>query len=388
MNGHHDAIPAIDLFAGAGGLSLGAALAGLDVRLMVDNDDAACDTLRANSRRHTGVVLEADISGLDGKTLRTRAGLTRDDPLIIVGGAPCQPFSKAAYWTDPGEDARYRRARSRGEDAAKPMPILHAKPDSRRSLVAEYWRLVEETQADAFLFENVPSILHPRNRVVVDGLVASATSAGYCVRVVKANAADFGVAQRRQRVFVLGSRRRRPHVPAATHAVRARQGGGLPPAVTAGAAISHLDRPRFAEPEEVVEGRWAQHLAEIPPGSNYKFHTEWAGHPEPTFVAETRFWNSLPKLSPDLPSWTIAASPGPWTGPFHWRSRRLRTTEMAALQSFPADYRFAGSRRERVRQIGNAVPPRLAAHMAAAVAATFGGDPAPAADLLAATCAG
>jgi len=61
---------------------------------------------------------------------------------------------------------------------------------------------------------------------------------------------------------------------------------------------------------------------------------------------------------------------------------------MAALQSFPDDYRFAGSRRERVRQIGNAVPPRLAAHMAAAVAATFGGDPAPAADLLAATCAG
>jgi len=96
---------------------------------------------------------------------------------------------------------------------------------------------------------------------------------------------------------------------------------------------------------------------------NYKAHTAWSGHPNPAFVTETRFWNFLLKLSPNLPSWTIAASPGPWTGPFHWESRRLRTPELAALQSFPIGYKFQGSRRERVKQIGNAVPPLLAKKM-------------------------
>lgn len=97
----------------------------------------------------------------------------------------------------------------------------------------------------------------------------------------------------------------------------------------------------------------------MPPGWNYKAHTAWGGHPNPTFVTETRFWNFLLKLSPDQPSWTIPANPGPWTGPFHWDSRRLRTPELAALQGFPPGYVFEGSRRERVRQIGNAAPPPL-----------------------------
>jgi DNA (cytosine-5)-methyltransferase 1 len=104
-------------------------------------------------------------------------------------------------------------------------------------------------------------------------------------------------------------------------------------------------------------------LAEVPPGWNYKWHTAWAGHPRPSFVTETRFWNFLLKLSPELPSWTINASPGPWTGPFHWSTRRLRTPELGALQTFPRGYKFAGPRRERVRQIGNAVPCRLAEHV-------------------------
>ena len=117
---------------------------------------------------------------------------------------------------------------------------------------------------------------------------------------------------------------------------------------------------KYFEPEEVISGRWAQHLAEIPPGWNYKALTEWAGHKNPSFVTETRFWNFLLKLSPDRPSSTIAASPGPWTGPFHWTNRRLRTPELAALQGFPRGYKFEGPRRERIRQLGNAVPVPLA----------------------------
>jgi DNA (cytosine-5)-methyltransferase 1 len=145
----------------------------------------------------------------------------------------------------------------------------------------------------------------------------------------------------------------------------------LPSAVTAGEALSGLGIKKYFEPEEVVEGRWAKHLEEVPPGWNYKAHTAWAKHPNPTFVTETRFWNFLLKLATDRPSWTIAASPGPWTGPFHWANRRLRTIELAALQGFPLDYSIQGSRRERVRQMGNAVPVPLAKAMIRSVIETL-----------------
>src|SRR5262249_50651012 len=134
----------------------------------------------------------------------------------------------------------------------------------------------------------------------------------------------------------------------------------LPAPVNAGEALRPLEDERYFEPEEVVKGRYAKELREVPPGQNYKALSAWAGHPNPVFEAESRFWSFLLKLSPDLPSWTIQANPGPWVGPFHWTSRRLRTVELAALQTFPPSYSFAGKRRDRVRQIGNAVPARLA----------------------------
>jgi DNA (cytosine-5)-methyltransferase 1 len=362
-----DGIPVIDLFAGAGGLGIGAALAGGDVRVSLELDARACETLRLNADPSSHLVVEADVATLGGVKLRELARLSKSDPVIVVGGAPCQPFSKAAYWTDPGDDSRYRRARTRGEQALKPRPILEARPDERRTLVEEFWRVVEESRADGFVFENVPSIAHPRNRPVLDGLVAAAENAGYSTTVVKANAVAYGVPQARERVFVLGSRRAAPLLPRATHNLIGEDRLDLAQPVTAGVALRGLDAPQFFEPEEVVAGRWADHLHSVPPGWNYKAHTAWAGHPNPTFETETRFWNFLLKLSPDRPSWTLAATPGPWTGPFHWNSRRLRTVEMAALQSFPRDYKFAGPRRERVRQIGNAVPPLLASRMVKSV---------------------
>src|SRR5687767_2302550 len=101
-------VPVIGLFAGAGGLEIGAHLAGADVRLSVDNDKIACETLRLNPSYHpNGSVLEGDVSKLDGKALRKAAGLSSHDPCIVIGGPPCQPFSKSSYWTDPGDDSRY-----------------------------------------------------------------------------------------------------------------------------------------------------------------------------------------------------------------------------------------------------------------------------------------
>ncbi len=155
-------IPVIGLFSGAGGLEIGATLAGADVRLAVDNDAFACQTLRTNTKYHEGEIVQADVATLCGSQLRALARLSKKDPCILIGGPPCQPFSKAAYWTDPGDDSRYRRARARGESASKPSPITRAKPDQRRSLVTEYLRLIKEVTPEAFLFENVPSITHPQ----------------------------------------------------------------------------------------------------------------------------------------------------------------------------------------------------------------------------------
>ncbi|MEL7684457.1 DNA cytosine methyltransferase [Citromicrobium bathyomarinum] len=365
--GRMSRMPVIDLFAGAGGLSIGANDAGCEVRVCVELDPVACKTLRANKSWH-GAVLEADVSKITGLDLREAARLAPGDPLIVVGGAPCQPFSKAAYWVEEGEESRYRRARAAGIAIERPAAPTKPRPDERRTLVEEFWRLIYESNADGFVFENVPSIKHPRNRPVLDGFRNAAEAAGYRVTEVTANAAEYGVAQKRERVFLLGAKRGKPTAPEPTHTLKGEE--GRKPAVTAGEALEGFDHPDFFEPEEVVTGRWADHLRTVPPGGNYKAHTAWAGHPNPTFVTETRFWNFLLKLSPDRPSWTIAASPGPWTGPFHWTSRRLRTVEMAALQGFPERYNLVGSRREKVRQMGNAVPPPLARRMIEAVLAT------------------
>ena len=92
------------------------------------------------------------------------------------------------------------------------------------------------------------------------------------------------------------------------------------------------------------------------PGKNY---LSLCDGKKSNFIKNTRFWNFLLKLKPDLPSWTIAAQPGPWVGPFHWNNRRLRVPEIAAIQTFPKNYKFFGNRRSIQKQIGNAVPPLL-----------------------------
>jgi DNA (cytosine-5)-methyltransferase 1 len=359
-------IPVIDLFAGAGGISVGARLAGGEVRLAIDIDEAACKTLASNPNWH-GDILSTDVCSITGDEVRSKAKLSARDPLIIVGGPPCQPFSKAAYWSEGGEEARFRRARAEGLKVVRSTKTLEPRPDQRRNLVFEFLRVILETRADAFVFENVPTIKHPRNIALLESFKRGAQDGGYILTEVIANAAEFGVAQTRQRVFLLGCRHRAPRAPTPTNSTDGCGSLFLPPAVTARDAIERYDTDEFHEPEEVVVGRWAQHLREVPPGGNYKVHTAWAGHPKPTFVTETRFWHFLLKLAPNRPAWTIAASPGPWTGPFHWKNRRLRTTEMAALQGLPENYIIAGSRWSRVKQIGNAVPPPLAKAMVRSV---------------------
>jgi DNA (cytosine-5)-methyltransferase 1 len=354
-------IPIIDLFSGAGGLGLGALKAGGDLRLSVEIDEMACETMRSNHQIHTGNILCEDVCNLSGDQLKEFAGIKRNDPFIIVGGPPCQPFSKASYWTDPGNDSRYRRARMNGLVLERPQVIKKAKKDERRSLIFEFFRLIKESKPDGILFENVPSILHPRNIGTFTKFRKAIEEIGYKTLLVKVNGQDFGIAQKRQRIILLGLQADLPSTPIKTHSDNVFEiHEGLLPYVTSGQALKKYNVKKYFEKEEIVVGKWANHLFEIPPGMNYKALTKWAGHKKPTFVAETRFWNFLLKLDPNLPSWTIAANPGPWTGPFHWNDRRLRTVELAVLQGFPDTYKFAGTRRDIVKQIGNALPSHIA----------------------------
>jgi DNA (cytosine-5)-methyltransferase 1 len=243
----------------------------------------------------------------------------------------------------------------------RPEVIREAKEDNRRSLVLEFFRLIKESKPEGFVFENVPSILHPRNIETFAAFRKAVEEIGYKTTLAKVNGQDYGIAQKRQRIILLGLKSETPQMPIRTHSDDVFEiSKGLLPYVTTGQALKRYDIKKYFEKEEIITGKWADQLFEIPPGMNYKALTEWAGHHNPTFVAETRFWNFLLKLDPNLPSWTIAANPGPWTGPFHWKNRRLRTVELAVLQGFPENYVFAGNRRDRVKQIGNALPSHIA----------------------------
>ncbi len=344
-------LPAISLFSGAGGLDLGAESAGYAIRASVEHEHDAAETLRANFPN--SAILNRDIKTLSTKELIRAAGLRKGEAELLVGGPPCTPFSKSGNWLE------YKR---KGLD-----------PEA--SLLDHYLRVLAETRPRTFLLENVYGLAYRNHNMPwLEHLLKAAGDLGYYVNHRVLLAADFGVPQRRQRLFVLGSRSRMPEFPEPTHSgpheTRTKYDETLTPHVTTGDAIGDLaDRDELAEEQEAVNGKYGHLLPEIPPGSNYLFFTAKRGHPKPLFEWRKRYWSFLLKLDPAQPSPTIQAQPGPYVGPFHWNNRRLRLGEILRLQTFPEDHSIAGSRRSAQVQVGNAVPPVLAQRVAAALRA-------------------
>ena len=142
------------------------------------------------------------------------------------------------------------------------------------------------------------------------------------------------------------------------------KGKGLKPHESVKEFVRKFDKNKYFEKEEITsKGTYGKDLEKIPPGKNYLALTERAGIKNPKFKYGKRFWSFLLKLSPDKPSWTITAQPGPWVGPFHWNNRRLRVPEIAAIQTFPESYKFYGSRMSIKKQKGKAVQPILGKKM-------------------------
>ena len=144
---------------------------------------------------------------------------------------------------------------------------------------------------------------------------------------------------------------------------------GLLPWVSAGEVLLDLDTEENAcDKGHFAGGQHHDLLRQVPPGDNYLHFTEKRGHPDPKFKWRGRYWSFLLKLSPEMPSWTIQARRSNNMGPFHWRNRILRIEEIKRLQTFPDDFDIAGTIEQQWRQIGNAVPPKLACAVGRSVA--------------------
>ena len=356
---------AISLFSGAGGLDLGCEAAGFETVGVVEVEEVARQTMLANRedffpRLREEAVL-TDILEANPGDLLDRAGLQPGEVSLLHGGPPCTPFSKSGYWL------AYKRA---GEDP-------------RASLLDEYVRMLRGIKPKAFLMENVYGLAYRnQNRAVFERFLSAARRAGYAVDHRILLAADLGVPQLRQRLFCVGIRRDllsgssrgwEMEWPASTHSgpheTRTGWDEGLLPHKTTGEALESLpERLNPEEPEEIVEGTFADSLRAVPPGDNYLFWTAERGHKEPRFKWRSRYWSFLLKLHPDKPSPTIQGQPGPWVGPFHWEGRRLRVAEVKRLMTFPDEYTVLGARREQQLQLGNAVPPDLGRAVARAIA--------------------
>jgi len=332
----------ISLFSGVGGLDLGFEAAGFRTAVALEIDATSCHTLRLN---RDWPVIQADIHAVSSKDLIRAANLRPGQADVLVGGPPCQPFSKSGYWAT-GDSRRL--------------------DDPRADTLTAFLRVLRDVKPRAFLLENVRGLAYCGKdeglRHLLEGIkeVNRAARTKYRAEWKMLNAADYGVPQLRERVFLIGSRDGVPfRFPEPTHAAES-EGALFPMERHRNTWDALGDLPEDDDDSAlVVGGKWGDLLPTIPEGENYLFHTN-RGNGEHLFGWRRRFWSFLLKIAKARPSWTIQAQPGPATGPFHWRSRRLSPRELCRLQTMPDGIKFDCPRSEIQRMVGNAVPSLLA----------------------------
>jgi DNA (cytosine-5)-methyltransferase 1 len=342
----------ISLYSGAGGLDYGFEEAGFTTAVAVEIDHDCCETLRRN---RSWPVIERSIFDVRSEEILEKANLDVREADVLIGGPPCQPFSKAGYW-------------ARGD--------ARRLADPRSDTLGAYMRVVEETLPRVFLLENVEGLSYSKKSEGLEFLLRSIdqinrrgrTKYRPYYKVVRA--AEYGVPQLRERFLMIASRDGDEFIfPRPTHgAVEQKNGQLVLPTVepyrTAWDALGD-EEPDSSE-NLAVAGKWADLLPSIPEGQNYLWHTDRGGG-EPLFGWRRRYWSFLLKLAKSHPSWTIQAQPGPAVGPFHWKNRRLSMRELCRLQTFPDNVEILGSRSAVQKQIGNAVPSLLAEVFARAI---------------------
>lgn len=375
----------IDLFAGAGGLSLGFEQAGFDVVAAVEIDPVHASVHEFNFPHCA--VLPRSVTDLTGNDIRQAAGIGHRKVDVVFGGAPCQGFSLIGQ---------------------------RALDDPRNGLVRDFVRIVCELDADYFVFENVKGITVGKHRGFLEELIEEFKSSGYDVvenwKVL--NACEYGVPQDRQRLFLMGAKRgcRLPEYPVPITCRPGAINALLPAAPTCLEALGDLpDAERYKAlllTDEVVVAKWGKTSAyakrmrcESDEGWAYGYRRNWnpdlmtsSMRSDHTDISRDRFAATKPgevepisrffKLAPDGLSNTLRAGTdsarGAFTSPrpIHYKWPRCITVrEMARLHGFPDWFRFNETKWHGARQIGNAVPPPLAKAVATAIMAAAGLKP-------------
>lgn len=326
-------IPTVSLFCGSGGLDLGFARAGFHPILAVDSANAACTTFEHNFPNCR--VLRQDLS-------RVRKGYLLDRlaeipsaarPIGVVGGPPCQAFSRGNV---------HRRAN-----------------DPRRNLPGTYARLLGELRKafdiDFFVFENVLGLRHEEHRALFDELKHLFREAGFTIFEGQLDAKDFGVPQTRQRVFIVGFNDRKY-----TTFQFAFPLGNFQAWMTVKDAIGGLPTPalfsRDLTPDKIPfhPNHWCMQPVSKK-FSNGKLERGVTTNGRPFRVLH---W--------DKPSWTVAY--GNREVHIHPSGkRRLSVYEAMLLQGFPDWYQLIGNLSEQIRMVSDAVPPALGEAMGKAV---------------------
>ena len=325
-------IPTLSLFTGAGGLDVGFHQAGFQSKVYIEIETKFCDTLAINPK----YFCSKNIVNKDIKLVKEKEITGPID--FIIGGPPCQSFSSSG----------------------KRLGL----EDERGVLFEHYIRLLKYFKPKGFLFENVRGMLYANQGRAIETILAGFDKAGYNVKLKLLNASDFGVPQYRERIFLLGSKKggKELFFPAPTHGPDSKN---KKPYVTVWDAIKDVYDEK--EKEKPYGGMYGHLLPLVPEGMNYHYFTERMGYPKPVFGWRTKFSNFLYKVDRNQPCRTIQAQAGKYSGPFHWKNRRMNTEELIRLQTFPVDFKFAGGKTVAAQQIGNSVPPKMANILAKAI---------------------
>jgi DNA (cytosine-5)-methyltransferase 1 len=354
----------LDLFSGCGGMSWGLHKAGFQIVGAIDDWGAALRTFRLN--HPDAKIFEGDIRAMSTSDICEKLSLRRGELEVLVGGPPCQGFSK--------------------NTPASERFLL----DPRNQLFREFMRFVEDLYPKVVIMENVAEIFNAFDGAVRREVISMFTKLGYKIDVKILNAFDFGVPQKRRRCFFLASRVSwEPEFPSHEKFPRNQMGIGawgaisdLPePSDNPTSSVSHINRTTN-EFQRWVRGRSRavhnHYDHPLQPKQRERYASIKAGEGLKDLPDRLRpksgYSGAYGRLdfvnpAPTITRWVFHPGSGRFGHPSVPRIITMR--EAARLQSFTDDFIFAGTRNEIAGQIGNAVPPLLMFRVGETLKAAF-----------------